>query len=383
MVRRILCVLCVLGTGVLYALTGTHAALVLLCASIFLPVCSMLIAMAGRVAVSLTLPAGFQKGEGVTGEITLKNQTVFPVAQVVLRLEIQNTLTREEECRYQSISLGPLERKTIPFTFTSARCGRFHFYCPWMTIHDAFGLLHRQRPVALSMKRLVTPELFPMQVRLRGSETPLGGEDSIHRSQKGQDWAEPYQLRDYVEGDSLKQIHWKLSQKLDRYVVSDPSQTLERALLVFWDRSALQQDAPPQVSDTLAEAVLSFWLAVIQSEIPYRVAWSRGDGAGCAVRDIGTMDDLYAIIPEMLHAPSGTGGVSGIPDCIRSLGGKGYPLIAYFSDGIPTELAEFTAVGRTTLFVCSEGEEIGTAGELACWPFSSVDYRQSLQHVAI
>ena len=383
MVRRIIWALSVLGMAGVYAFTGTDAALLVLCASVLLPLGGILAAAAGRIEVELKLPAGLQKGEAGRGEITLKNRTVFPVARVELGLELSNTLTREEACLPLGVSLAPLERRILPFDFTSSHCGRFRFCCETLTVDDAFGLVHIRRKAELAKKRRVTPELFPMHVRLMGSETLLGDEDSINLSRKGQDWSEPFQLREYTEGDSLKQIHWKLSQKLDRYIVSDPSQTLDRALLVFWDRGALEKDAPPEVPDALAEAVVSFCLAVIQEEIPYSVAWSRGDGAGCEVRDVGSMEDLYGIIPEMLHSPSGTSGVSGIPECVRSLGGRRYPLIAYFGDRAPSELAELAGVGKVTLFLCSEGAETGDTGDLACWPFSSVDYRQSLSDVAI
>jgi uncharacterized protein (DUF58 family) len=377
------CALGVLATAAIYAFTGTDAALLLLCASVLLPACGILAAAAARVEVELQLPMGMQKGETGSGKAILKNRTLLPVARAELELYVQNTLTREEKTILLNVPLAPLENKVLPFDFKSVHCGRFRFCCKMLIVEDAFGLVRIKRKTAITIKRLVTPELFPMHVRLTGSETPVGDEDSINLSRKGQDWSEPFQLREYVEGDSLKQIHWKLSQKLDRYIVSDPSQTLDRALLVFWDRGALAENAPPEVPDTLAEAVVSFCLSVIQEEIPYSVAWSRGDGSGCEVREVSSMDDLYGIIPDMLHSPSGTGGVSGIPECVRSLGGKRYPLIAYFSDRVPSELAEFTGTGRATLFICSEGAATGDSGELACWPFSSVDYRQSLRDVTI
>ena len=383
MARRVIAALGALGMAAVYALTGTDAALLLLCASILLPVCSILAAAAVRVEVDLALPTGLQKEEEAFGEIALKNRTVLPVMRVVLKMEIGNTLTREKEMLSIAVSLSPLEQKTLPYAFSSAHCGWFQFRCVSVTVDDALGLVHLPRKVTFSQKRLVTPELFPMHVHLTGSETPLGDEDSFNVNKKGQDWSEPLQLRDYGEGDEMKQIHWKLSQKLERYIVSDPSRTLDRALLIFWDQSGLQKDAPPEVLDALAEAVTSLCLAVIQTEIPYSVAWSREDGGGCETRDVGSMDDLYSIIPEMLRFPSGNSGATGILECVRALGGKRYPLIAYFSDHAPAEIAEFSGIGRTTLFLCGEGLEMGDAGELACWPFSPLDYRQALRDVII
>ncbi|SHI14277.1 Protein of unknown function DUF58 [Sporobacter termitidis DSM 10068] len=383
MARTVVCILWAAGAAVVYVFTGTTAALLILCAALALPLCAVLAALlaAGRIMLTLELPGNIPKGETVQGEIRIRNRTPVPVVRAVLHLELENTLTQETELLPLAFSIPPFGKESLPFTFRSAYCGRLCFKCGVLTVSDTFGLIHIRRPLHVDKKRLITPELFPMRVRLTGSETPLWDEVSINLSRKGQDWSEPFQIRDYVEGDSLKQIHWKLSQKLERYIVTDPSQTLDRALLVFWDRSALAKDAPPRIPDTLAEAVVSFCLAVTQEEIPYSVAWSGIRDVGCAVRDVDSMDDLYGIIPGMLEGASDAGGMSGISDCIRALDGKQYPLIAYFSDRVSTEIAGLAAVGRVTLFLC--GEDSDACGDLACHLFSPADYRQSLCDVTI
>ncbi len=385
MVRRIIWLCSVLGAAVIYVFSGTDGAWMLLCASILLPLTGILIAViaGGQVKVNLEPPSSTQKGVEAEGTLLVKNATIFPVVHLLLYLELENTLTREKTLLPLGLSLAPLEQKKLPFRFESAHCGRFRFCCTRLCVSDFFGLMHVSRNIAMKQKLTIPPELFPMRIRLTGGETLLGDEDSINFSRKGQDWSEPFQLREYTQGDSLKQIHWKLSQKLERYMVTDPSQTLDRALLVFWDRGSLGKDAPPEIPDTLAEAVTSMCLALTQDQVPFSVAWSLEGGNGCEVRDISSMDDLYAIIPQMLHTSSGTAGISGIPECVQTLGGRRYPLIAYFGDRVPAEIGGLTAIGKTSLFVCSQGAEIGDTGTLPCWPFSSVDYRQSLGDVTI
>lgn len=39
-----------------------------------------------------------------------------------------------------------------------------------------------------------------------------------------------YELREYRDGDTLKQVHWKLSAKLDRLMVREPLTALRAAL---------------------------------------------------------------------------------------------------------------------------------------------------------
>ncbi|MFR7744089.1 MAG: DUF58 domain-containing protein [Acutalibacteraceae bacterium] len=46
-----------------------------------------------------------------------------------------------------------------------------------------------------------------------------------------------FQIRDYVPGDSQRQIHWKLSHKYDKLIVKDPSLPITRSAAVFWERT--------------------------------------------------------------------------------------------------------------------------------------------------
>ena len=383
MLRKILCGIFFLLALLAYILTGTDAALLLVCASILIPCGSILTALFGKIQVGLNLPANMQKGTPCSGGITVKNSRVFPICRAIIRFELENTLTREKETVSWSISLAPLEQIQLPFSFFSSHCGRFQFACQSVSICDGLGLVRIQHGVELRKKQLITPELFPMRVTLSGSESPLSEEDNITLNQKGQDFSETFQLREYIEGDNLKQMHWKLSQKLERYIVRDASRTLHRALLVFWDRTAMQKETSPKVADTLAESVISFCLAITQGEFPYSVAWSRDDGAGCELRDINSMDDLYSAIPAMLHTPSTENGTSGITECVRALDGKRYPLIAYFGDHVPAEIEEFSCAGRVTLFICNDDQMLEDPGSLACFLFSSSDYRQTLKNITI
>ena len=69
----------------------------------------------------------------------------------------------------------------------------------------------------------------------------------------GYDLAEVYALREYAPGDSLRQMHWKLSSKLDKLVVREPSLPVRRSVLVFWERT---QTAAPEQSDAQADVVI-------------------------------------------------------------------------------------------------------------------------------
>ena len=85
-------------------------------------------------------------------------------------------------------------------------------------------------------------------------------------NRRGEDRSEVYQLREYRPGDDIRQIHWKLSSKLDELILKEASQPESRSLLVFWDK---RTGGNPQQMDALAEVVSSAGMALLQSGVPY------------------------------------------------------------------------------------------------------------------
>ena len=59
-----------------------------------------------------------------------------------------------------------------------------------------------------------------------------------------------YELREYRDGDTLKQVHWKLSAKLDRLMVREPLTALRAALTPGGDLDGAEEwgDFPQQAA---------------------------------------------------------------------------------------------------------------------------------------
>ncbi|SHI15020.1 Uncharacterized conserved protein, DUF58 family, contains vWF domain [Sporobacter termitidis DSM 10068] len=373
--RRVIWAMAVLLCGAAWAFTGTPAALAVLSASVLLPCVSIALTAlaAGKVTSALYIPVGPQKGSFTDGWLQIKNSAPLPMARVRTTIDVINQLTGESRTLKIDCSVPPKGIKRVEFTFNPVCCGRIRFSVAGLQIFDPFGLIGWKTGVASTEKRTVLPETFPMTVRLSGSETLLG-DDVLNLNRRGQDYSEPFQIRNYAEGDSLKQIHWKLSQKYDKYLVADPSAALTRALLVFWDKSV---PAPPAVTDALGEAVMSLCLRLAEEEIPYSLALGGGENP---ILDITAVEDLYGIVHQLLRTQENGNGVT---ELLQMLGGRRYPLIALFTPQISKELPALSAVGKTTVFLCSETGEGERAGDIMCYVFSPADYKTTLRDVII
>ena len=385
--KRIVCVLCILAAIILHIFVRSSGTFILVAISVLLPAADIaLSAIAAKsLRIRLEMPGGIRKSENIKCIFEVENRSPVPLAAVMLTLEIENILTNEQDIFNVEVPVAPYGRRLVEMEFSSKYCGRLVFKCKKADVRNIFGILVAVKLPNIEEKRTITPDIFPVTAELIGSVNPSGHEESdeIILNRKGIDHSEVFQIRDYVQGDSLKQIHWKLSQKLERYIVADPAETIERALLVFWDRGVLSPDTGAEVVDAIAEGVSSFCLALAEQDIPYSVAWSTEKEGMVEIRDITCTDDLFDVFSGMLSHVSMWNGVSSIPGCISMLQGRHYPLIAYFCTKIPEELPLLSEIGMTTVFLCSGDGEPGQPGDMEYRLFTPENYKETLRYVVI
>ncbi|MDR0863087.1 MAG: DUF58 domain-containing protein [Oscillospiraceae bacterium] len=383
--RLLLCGACVLAAAVLYAFTRTAAALLFLCAAALLPIAALLSARlcADGVSVLLHIPTGIQKGIPVGCKLSIENRSVVPIARVEMTLTIRNTLTGCEEALLLEFPAEPRRKREVDFVFESAFCGQLVIQCEELRVFDFLGMRGIRRSAGIREKRVVPPETFPARVTLTGGENPRGNSEIFSVSRKGSNYSEPLQLRDYVEGDSLKQIHWKLTQKLDRYIVAEPSAELERALLILWDDGKLPKDAPPQVADALAESLVSVCISLAEDEIPFCAAWRHGETGDIVLKEVNAVEDIYDVASGILCTSAGDAGDTLVRELLHELGGKTYPSIACFSYRTPTELIASAQSSNVTAFICAAvGGELDDA-DGDCYLFSPENYSGVLRDVTV
>ncbi len=146
------------------------------------------------------------------------------------RLEIVNLLTGE--CRTLPLRcILRAGRAVLPLTLAAAHSGVLELSLRDARLHDAFGVFSR---------RIVPPE--PVRVTVRPARLPVQisaddfwrDSDRYSTQRAGTDPSETFRVRDYAPGDPVRQIHWKLSEKLDRTLVRDFGLPLgERVLLTL------------------------------------------------------------------------------------------------------------------------------------------------------
>lgn len=240
----------------------------------------------------LVLPTTAAKKTACMGSIFLENKAWLPAAKIYCRIGMINDLTGEENVLEIISGLGPKRKSTRDFLLEGEYCGRVYVYVQSVKILDYWGLFAVNVPMKAAARITILPELFSCDVAA-SPVCAVSDENAVSR--KGEDRTEVFQLREYRSGDDIRQIHWKLSSKLDKLIIREASQSVSRSLLVFWDK---RDDATPENMDAMAEATVSICQALCDKGVTYDLCWTEQDEL--ELRQIRDADTLLQTIPALV-----------------------------------------------------------------------------------
>lgn len=167
----------------------------------------------------------------------------------------------------------------------------------------------------------------------------------------GYDLSEMFQIRDYVPGDSQRQIHWKLSHKYDKLIVKDPSLPITRSAAVFWERT--EEKPMCERTDAEAEIVVSVCRNLLSQSVQFTVGWNEESTGRCVFQQIRDMDDLIGLLPRLFTAKAATG-ASGASLLLQEVPVGSWSHLIYVSGEQQAETEQLSTIGRLTALVCGE-----------------------------
>lgn len=107
-------------------------------------------------------------------------------------------------------------------------CGCVDISAKFCKVYDMTGIFFVPARVSCSFQTQILPKAQ------KPKNLPSFDEMSVlgYKPKSGGGFSDYYELRQYQKGDSLKNIHWKLSSKYDELIVREPSQPIYKQIAV-------------------------------------------------------------------------------------------------------------------------------------------------------
>lgn len=208
-----------------------------------LVILSLLVVRRGRHDLEVTrsvTPLRAQAGREVSVSVGLKN--VGRGTSPVLLLEDHLPARVAGRARFALGGIEPSGMRKATYKLRPARRGSYTVGPLEVVVSDPFGVARRSRPTSGTTSFLIHPRVEPLSLP-RDAGRRRTALNSARRQPTGATGEDFYTLREYVDGDDLRRIHWPATAKRGRYMIrQEESPWHARATVVLDDRPGTYTD---------------------------------------------------------------------------------------------------------------------------------------------
>ncbi len=304
--RRIACILLILAALILYLFDNETVTLALLVALIVMPAVSLgMLALSGR-DLRVSMEKTTQTGENPVMRVTIENPDLVPLASVEAEVMCENLRTGEADSYVISDAPRPKGRKDIDLEILPKNAGRYKISVASAEITDPLNLFSRKVDCSDCEYITIMPEVFEMQLGYASDAAMLEADRSAD-SRRGNDPGEVRSIREYVPGDPVRNIHWKLSEKMDKMLVKELGNPVTDQFLVILDTATdISQD--PAALEATASVFVSLIETLRQNSSGLSIGWTDPETGRAVIRkvqeeqDFATAADEYLAMPASIHS---------------------------------------------------------------------------------
>lgn len=271
-------------------------------------------------------------------------------------------------------------RRELGLSVTLSHCGKAEFSVERAALYDPFRLFCRRVAWGEMETRQVPPRPFLMEVQLREESSPLWDSDRYSASHPGSDPSETFQIREYIPGDPVRQIHWKLSEKAGRTMVREFGLPVSGQVLLLLETTLLPGcTVDGDEADAVMDVLCALSRTLTASGFVHNIGWQ--DGGQYREMEIRDSADFDALLDELLSCRFEPGERTVIERRAEQPG-RAFAHLAVIAPYLPPDLALLRGSGEVTALVLDEAAPLWSDGA-AVIPFSAVGFRQELGQLTL
>lgn len=286
----------------------------------------LLIQQAG-IKISLTAPVRIaEKTKPFTLYLRVENKNFLPAGKLAVRIEYRNIFSKGWTKKKLSFSIQKGEENhTLALCSDysaglEVRIGSAKLY----SILNIFSIqkISRKKRAADTISIIVLPQIHEMEESPICVNPYVMPEGSLYsNSRSGDDSTELFDVREYMQGDRINRIHWKLTTKKDELMVKEFGLPIDCSVLVLIDTRcqyhnvrtkrllyprARRKELEKQLRnrDTALETALSLSYRMIQDKQIHYLAWFDSVQNRNEKIQISNIEDFYSAIAVLLGQKS-------------------------------------------------------------------------------
>ena len=164
--------------------------------------------------------------------IKIDNPTVFMALDAKIEVEISNTFMGTSGTDVISVPVYIKKGYELSIPLISSYPGIVKLRINRICIKDLMGFFCFKKKVEAEAWSYVLPETIQMQ-DFNPEAFEMCALESEESTKKGNDFSDVSEIREYIPGDKLMKIHWKLSVKRDILMVKDSVSMSDKQMVIL------------------------------------------------------------------------------------------------------------------------------------------------------
>ena len=279
-----------------------YAMLILLIIMALLPVFSNICAyiVSKKVNVRLEIDQiSVAKDYDIHLKIKIDNPTILSSDNVVLKIKVYNAFYNNDEIFTMTVPASAKEIRQIDWKFRSKYCGRIIASLEAVKVKDLFKVFTFNSCAKSEAEIIVMPD----SIAVNNSFNMLSegeGEQNEVQYRKGSDVSEISEIREYIPGDKLQSIHWKLSAKQDKMMVKEYGMPFTNEFIIVPE---LYFDGEnPQVLDNIFDNMYSIAVSFLENRRQFYLGWLNVLDEEIIYQKVETDIDIAIIFKQLFYA---------------------------------------------------------------------------------
>ena len=173
------------------------------------------------------------KDKEISVKIVIKNNSIFPVLNGELKLSCYNKFSNNKEIEYINFPINSKEGESITFKIKSKYCGKLIIQAESLKIYDYLTISSVKKKLNKSKEIIILPNIYNLSLFNKILDVNSLDGESFSKDKSGDDPSEVFNIREYVEGDKIQRIHWKLSSKVNNIMIKEYSQPISNSSIII------------------------------------------------------------------------------------------------------------------------------------------------------
>lgn len=306
LLTKILFLILIIICTFFYILYIWDFALVLLVISLSLP----LVMFVSTFITKFFLHADFalsddtaSKNENFPVQLCISNRSIFPLGKAEAYIEYYNVFNNQITPLELHMPVPARNSQRVTFKLNSKFCGIIKIRCAYIKIYDPLRIFCFKTCRNISTEIAVMPDNHDISGLTICTGHVNEESDSFSEHTPGDDPSEVFDLRDYVPGDKLNRIHWKLSSKKDNLIVKEYSLPTDVSSMILLDLKCYEDSAYTlPVFDTLIETLYSLSGFMLENERSHIIAFYNSRQNCFSEHTVANEEDLANTLRELVYS---------------------------------------------------------------------------------